>query len=273
MVLSRHGAVARGVAGVAADGAPHREASLSTAGGAEALGALEGLVALLTASGAVLLVLEGAVEEGKLAELGLLMDILLVVNDDEHIAHDRRGLVKLGLIIPCDEHVEGFVLPLKALPGSALGPLLDGSPPPDGNFAPRLGLELLLRLAAGPEDEAYEVVVWMLVDGDGDFGPALLPDVARGPHGGVQLHDLVKAVLPRVAVPLPPANCAGILPLAHGVVLGRRGRAAVAVPPGQRINAGGLDFEVGEPLVDPPETGLDLRELRPLLGRGGRLLR
>ena len=88
------------MAGIAADGALDLHPALATPGrGAEALGTLKGPVAGLGADRAELLLLEGSVQQRQLAELGLLVHVLLVVDDDQHVLDELGGLVELGDIV------------------------------------------------------------------------------------------------------------------------------------------------------------------------------
>lgn len=84
-------AVAGRVGGVPAEGA----ADLDRRGaGLRALGALELAVPLLAADVAVVLLPEGAVDEGELAELLLLVLVLLVVEGPEELAYLLRRLAQ-----------------------------------------------------------------------------------------------------------------------------------------------------------------------------------
>ena len=183
------------MAGIPADGALDPDAAPPGApqgsGTAEALGTLKGPVAPVGAEGTVLLLLEGAVQQGQLAQLGLLVDVLLVVDDDQHVLEEFGRLVELGGVVTGNQHVEGIVAPLlQGRAGPSLGPLLDAALAPDGNLAPRPGLQLLLGLAPRSDDEPYKIVVGMLLDGDPDLAGALPPLPSRRPHGGVEVHHL-----------------------------------------------------------------------------------
>lgn len=60
--------------------------------------------------------------------------------------------------------------------------LLDAAPPPDRDLGVGLRLHALLRVAARPDDEPYEVVTRVLVDGDVDL--ARVPFLEGGARGG-----------------------------------------------------------------------------------------
>jgi hypothetical protein len=216
-------------------------------------------VSLLGANLAVLLLLQCPVKEGKLSELLLLVYVLLIVDHDKHLFDHFRGGVDRVLVVTCNHHVKGLVVALHDLAVSpSTRSLLHGPLSPNRNLAPRLGLQLLLRLASGADDQPDKVVVRVLVDGDPDLFRALLPheQPRLAPGGRIEVHETLQHVLPLGPVPLTPPLGPGVLPLPVGTVNGGRGRGPIAVTARQGVDAGRLRVEVPHLLVDLAQASL-----------------
>mmetsp|Transcript_995 Transcript_995/g.2115 ORF Transcript_995/g.2115 Transcript_995/m.2115 type:complete len:327 (-) Transcript_995:449-1429(-) len=221
-------------------------------------------VPLLPAQVTPFLLLQRPVEQGQLPQLILLVNVLLIVDDHEHLRDHLGRRIDGRRIVPGDHHVEGFVLPLgelrrPVLGETTLGPLLDGALPPNGDLAPRLGLHVLLGLAPRPDDETDEVVRGVLIHRNGYLAGALpLGDSGEGGlHGGAELGDAFEADEALFGVAFLPAVGAGVLAVAVGVVDGGRGGGAGGVVAGEGVHADGFGGEVGEDAVGFAEAGLE----------------
>jgi len=140
-------------------------------------GTLKAAVPLVATDGTdgVFVVLERAVQNGQFAELLLLVHVLFVVEHDEHVAHHLfGGLDGLG-VVARDDDVEGIgVAGLRDAVAATAGALLDAAAAANGNLASRLGFEFFLGLASGTDNETNEIVIGVLVNGNGYFDRGLL---------------------------------------------------------------------------------------------------
>ena len=161
--------------------------------------------------------LESTIQQGEFSQLLLLVHILLIVNDLQHFRDHRTRRIDRRRIVPRNQNVQWLIvrrhdLAVPTTPGA----FLDGPSTANGNFAARLGFQFLLCLSTGTNDESNEVVIGMFVNGNGYLLDAFAHEGAGGPTG--ELEDAVQEVLTLVGVFFPPADGAGVLAFAVGVV-------------------------------------------------------
>ncbi len=246
---------------------------------AEPLGALKGSMALLGTNRAILIFLQRPIQQGQFPQLRLLVHILIIVNDHEHILNHLGGGIDRRLVLTGDDDVEGLMIALHDLPiPPPPRPLLHRPLAANGNLAPRLILHFLLRLPPRPDDQPYEIVRRVLLDGNVDLtrslprkqrrGDGLREVIAAGGAGG-ELEDGLEGVLPQEGVSLPPPDGAGVFALAVRTVDGRRGGRAGGMADGEGVDGGSGCVEVGQLGVAFPQRLLEGCELGGLGGGEG----
>lgn len=115
-------------------------------------------------------VFESTVQESQFAQLLLLVDIAFVVQDDEHFLNHGGGRIHGPGIVSRHDDVQRFVIARIGLSVAPTpGPLLDTALAPNGDLATRLGFQFLLRFPTRTDNETNEIVIGVLVDGDGNF--------------------------------------------------------------------------------------------------------
>ena len=176
------------------------------------------------------------------------MNIDFIVDHHKHGTHHFGGNFNLRRVVPRNNHVQWFILPLLGLCVIQPAPraLFDGAFAANGNFTARLVLHLLLSFAPGANDEPYKVVGGVFVYRNGNFDRALSFGDEGRQHRVVQRHELLEAFGPFFGVLLLPARRSRVLPRSIGVVDGRRRGRAIGVTSRQGVDACRLPFEVGQ---------------------------
>ena len=124
------------------------------------------VVPLLATDGAVRVADQLSVDDRQLAHLRLLECIDLVILRRADVADHRLGRLHALLRIARDDHVQRFVAPN---PVDALLPVAVRALSADDDLGVGACLQLAMRLAAGTQDLAHEVVGGVLVLGNVDF--------------------------------------------------------------------------------------------------------
>lgn len=235
----------------------------------------------LAASPAELIIPNRPVERCKLPQLLPLVLIEHFIHGGKQLLHHARSCLQRLGGVGLNEHMKVLVLTGIWLEVPLLQQLtlLDAALPSDYNLGPRLLLHPLLRVAAGADDEANEVVARVLLHGDVE----LLVELGRaviggGLEGGVAADELGDDLLALAVEALPGAVLAGVDADAEVVVDGLgggRARALGAVVEGQARLQQARDLE--EARVEVVHLGIHLggevlHEIRERDGRAGLLL-
>lgn len=186
---SRLGTIPRGMRRITANRTFHRQ-FLFVVAAAETLGTLKGTMSLLRTNLTKLLLLEGSVQQGQFPQLRLFMNVLFVINHNQHLANHIGGGIDTLLVLSRNDHMKGFVIAVHDLAVAASpGALLDTPLAANSDFAARLGFQLFLCLSAGANDEADKVVVGVLFDRNWNFDGAFSSKQGVVFCGGVHVHE------------------------------------------------------------------------------------
>ena len=140
----------------------------------ESFGTLKTSMPLLGTNLTIFLILQGSIQKRQLSQLLLLVHVLIIVNNHQHLLDHIRCGINGSLMITSDDNVKWIIIPIHHLSiATSSGSLLDRSLATNGNFASRLVLHFFLRFAARANDETYKVVGGMLFDRYVDFAGAL----------------------------------------------------------------------------------------------------
>jgi len=199
-----------------------------------------------------LIFLQRTIQERQFPELLLLVNVLFVVDNHQHLLDHVGGRVDGILIVPGNDHMEWFIVTIHNFPiATSAGTFFDGSSTPNGDFAARLGFQFLLGFSPWSDDQSNEVIGWMLVQRDSYLSlPLPGQEIGLTPRSWVHVDQLFEYVLSLVRVALSPPFGPSVLTLAIGTVDGRRRWGSFAVSAGKGIHSRCLGFEAIHLVVD-----------------------
>lgn len=137
---------------------------------AEAFRTFKGSMTLLTTYLTVLIFFECTIQQCQFAKLLLLVNILFVIDDHQHLFDHIGCCIDRSLVITGDDHVKGFIVAVHDLAiTSSPRSFLDRATSADCDLTSRLRLQLFLCLTAWSDDQSNEVVLRMVFDWDSYF--------------------------------------------------------------------------------------------------------
>lgn len=118
----------------------------------------------------VFLLFERSVQKSQLSKLLLLVHILFIVDDYQHLLnHICRGINR-SLIVASNDHMKWFVIRFHNFSiASSSSTFFDRPSATNGDFASRLGLQFLLRLSTRSNDQSDKVVLGMFLHGNANL--------------------------------------------------------------------------------------------------------
>jgi len=237
------------------------------------LGTLKSPMPLLRTQLTKLLILQRPIQQGQLPQLLLLVHILIIINNHQHLLHHIRRRIHIPLIIPRNHHMQLLIIPIHHLPiPPPPRPLLHTPLPSYRNLTPRFILHFLLRLAPWAYNKTNEIVGGMFFDGYGYFTGSFASEEGGCDGGGVLVggeggegEDLFEGVLALGGVAFAPADCPGVAAFSVCSVDWRWTRTPIHMPHRQRIHLTRLPLQINQPLIRLPQFLLQIPQLLHLL--------
>jgi len=137
---------------------------------AEAFRTFKASMALLTTDLTILIIFECTIQQCQFSKLSLLVNVLFVIDDHQHLFDHICCCVDRSLVITGNDYVKGFIVALHDLTiPSSLCPSFDRTTPANCDLASRLGLKFFLCLTTWSDDQSNKVILRMLFDWDSYF--------------------------------------------------------------------------------------------------------